>query len=81
MHCPRCRFDFQANRVQEIRAASPVLKGLEEISAYLRKGRKQVTRLIRAGQLALRQVDGEYVATMMQLDAWVSGQDQGKGEE
>ena len=55
--------------------AEEVLVGVEAIAAHLKRSPRLVRRWIRAGQLQVRLIDGAYMATRTQLNAWISGKE------
>ncbi len=50
---------------------SPVLVGIREISAYLRRNRESVRRMIRSGDLPVTLKQGAYMTSKRLLDEWL----------
>lgn len=50
---------------------SPVIVGIEEIAAYLRRSTKIVHRMIRYGDLPVTWKHGAYMTSRQLLDEWL----------
>lgn len=60
---------------------SPVIVGVEEIAAYLRRSRRVVRRMIHSGELPVALKHGAYMTSKQMLDDWLKKEAAPNGDQ